>query len=257
MRSSFVLVGLKYIIFPGSISERCKYAIEGTGCTTAEISRQPIGSRSNSQGYSARYISVHEWCSCNKVLCILSGEEGVVISLVALLDFQRWESEQQSSTSSRFSEDICSLSKREILHFQALHRSRRWTCSIAAKVATYQTHGIIKWYLVLVRLVYTWRILWNACRSRFVWIDRCVGLPWYSNCRDIIDTRLKSSFVLATLFQFVWHQLVSPSILLIRKTDVLAHWSANTDLTPLATMDQKWRKLNVLGTLRYNLFLMH
>ncbi|XP_011693158.1 PREDICTED: uncharacterized protein LOC105453132 isoform X1 [Wasmannia auropunctata] len=47
--------------------------------------------------------------------------------------------------------------------------------------------------------------------------------------------------------QLVWHQLVSPSILLIRKTDVLAHWNANTDLTPLATMDQKWRKLNVLG----------
>ncbi|XP_011348188.1 uncharacterized protein LOC105285590 isoform X2 [Ooceraea biroi] len=47
--------------------------------------------------------------------------------------------------------------------------------------------------------------------------------------------------------QLVWHQLVSPSILLIRKTDVLAHWSANTDLTPLAMMDQKWRKLNVLG----------
>ncbi|KAL0123717.1 hypothetical protein PUN28_005904 [Cardiocondyla obscurior] len=47
--------------------------------------------------------------------------------------------------------------------------------------------------------------------------------------------------------QLVWHQLVSPSILLIRKTDVLAHWNANTDLSPLATMDQKWRKLNVLG----------
>ncbi|XP_012227594.1 uncharacterized protein [Linepithema humile] len=47
--------------------------------------------------------------------------------------------------------------------------------------------------------------------------------------------------------QLVWHQLISPSILLIRKTDVLAHWNANTDLTPLATMDQKWRKLNVLG----------
>ncbi|KMQ95589.1 pyroglutamyl-peptidase 1 [Lasius niger] len=47
--------------------------------------------------------------------------------------------------------------------------------------------------------------------------------------------------------QLVWHQLISPSILLIRKTDVLAHWNANTDLTSLATMDQKWRKLNVLG----------
>ncbi|XP_014478651.1 PREDICTED: uncharacterized protein LOC106746509 isoform X2 [Dinoponera quadriceps] len=47
--------------------------------------------------------------------------------------------------------------------------------------------------------------------------------------------------------ELLWHQLVSPSILLIRRTDVLAHWNANTDLTPLATMDQKWRKLNVLG----------
>ncbi|XP_011168070.1 uncharacterized protein LOC105201663 isoform X2 [Solenopsis invicta] len=47
--------------------------------------------------------------------------------------------------------------------------------------------------------------------------------------------------------QLLWHQLVSPSILLIRKTDVLAHWNENTDLMPLATMDQKWRKLNVLG----------
>lgn len=47
--------------------------------------------------------------------------------------------------------------------------------------------------------------------------------------------------------QFVWHQLVSPSILLIRRADVLSHWNENTDLTPLATMDQKWRKLNVLG----------
>ncbi|EFN81319.1 uncharacterized protein LOC105186072 [Harpegnathos saltator] len=47
--------------------------------------------------------------------------------------------------------------------------------------------------------------------------------------------------------EFLWHQLISPSVLLIRRTDVLAHWNANTDLTPLAMMDQKWRKLNVLG----------
>ncbi|XP_015435353.1 PREDICTED: uncharacterized protein LOC107190952 isoform X2 [Dufourea novaeangliae] len=47
--------------------------------------------------------------------------------------------------------------------------------------------------------------------------------------------------------QYVWHQLVSPSILLVRRADVLAHWNANTDLTPLTTMDQKWRKLNVFG----------
>ncbi|CAK9805745.1 hypothetical protein ANTQUA_LOCUS4547 [Anthophora quadrimaculata] len=47
--------------------------------------------------------------------------------------------------------------------------------------------------------------------------------------------------------QYVWHQLVSPSVLLVRRADVLAHWNPNTDLTLLATMDQKWRKLNVLG----------
>ncbi|XP_071862287.1 uncharacterized protein [Bombus fervidus] len=47
--------------------------------------------------------------------------------------------------------------------------------------------------------------------------------------------------------QYVWHQLVSPSILLVRRADVLAHWNPNTDLTPLAVMDQKWRKLNVFG----------
>ncbi|XP_015179104.1 PREDICTED: uncharacterized protein LOC107067792 isoform X2 [Polistes dominula] len=47
--------------------------------------------------------------------------------------------------------------------------------------------------------------------------------------------------------QLVWHQLVSPSVLLVRRADVLARWNANTDLTLLAKMDQKWRKLNVLG----------
>lgn len=47
--------------------------------------------------------------------------------------------------------------------------------------------------------------------------------------------------------QYVWHQLVSPSILLVRRTDVLAHWNTNTDLTPLSLMGQRWRKLNVLG----------
>lgn len=47
--------------------------------------------------------------------------------------------------------------------------------------------------------------------------------------------------------QLVWHQLVSPSILLVRRADVIARWNANTDLTLLAKMDQRWRKLNVLG----------
>ncbi|XP_043281389.1 uncharacterized protein [Venturia canescens] len=47
--------------------------------------------------------------------------------------------------------------------------------------------------------------------------------------------------------QLVWHQLVSPSILLIKRADVLAHWNPSTDLTPLIRLDQRWRKLNVLG----------
>lgn len=47
--------------------------------------------------------------------------------------------------------------------------------------------------------------------------------------------------------QLVWHQLVSPSILLIKRADVLAHWNPSTDLTPLMRLDQRWRELNVLG----------
>lgn len=52
--------------------------------------------------------------------------------------------------------------------------------------------------------------------------------------------------------QLLWHQLVSPSILLVRRADVLAHWNPATDLTPLARFDQHWRKLNVLGTNLFN-----
>ncbi|XP_057318012.1 uncharacterized protein LOC130663009 [Microplitis mediator] len=47
--------------------------------------------------------------------------------------------------------------------------------------------------------------------------------------------------------QLVWHQLVSPSVLLVRRDDVLAHWNPSTDLTPLQNMDHRWRRLNVLG----------
>ncbi|KAK0084904.1 hypothetical protein PV325_006164 [Microctonus aethiopoides] len=47
--------------------------------------------------------------------------------------------------------------------------------------------------------------------------------------------------------QFVWHQLVSPSVLLVRSADVLSHWNSTTDLKPLMRMDHRWRKLNVLG----------
>uniref|UniRef100_A0A0C9R8N7 GyrB_0 protein n=1 Tax=Fopius arisanus TaxID=64838 RepID=A0A0C9R8N7_9HYME len=47
--------------------------------------------------------------------------------------------------------------------------------------------------------------------------------------------------------QIVWHQLMSPSVLLIRRADVLAHWNPTTDLAKLAQMDHRWRRLNVLG----------
>ncbi|CAD6205024.1 GSCOCG00003105001-RA-CDS [Cotesia congregata] len=47
--------------------------------------------------------------------------------------------------------------------------------------------------------------------------------------------------------QLVWHQLVSPSVLLVRRDDVLAHWNSSTDMTPLINMDHRWRRLNVLG----------
>ncbi|XP_012277600.1 uncharacterized protein LOC105698161 isoform X2 [Orussus abietinus] len=47
--------------------------------------------------------------------------------------------------------------------------------------------------------------------------------------------------------QVVWHQLVNPSVLLVRRADVLAHWNSTTDLTPLTLLNQRWRKLNVLG----------
>ncbi|XP_033212345.1 uncharacterized protein LOC117169944 [Belonocnema kinseyi] len=47
--------------------------------------------------------------------------------------------------------------------------------------------------------------------------------------------------------QVLWHQLASPSVLLIRRTDILSHWNPSTDLTPLMSFDHRWRKLNVLG----------
>lgn len=56
-------------------------------------------------------------------------------------------------------------------------------------------------------------------------------------------------------FQLVWHQLVSPSVLLVRRDDVLAHWNSSTDMTPLINMDHRWRRLNVLGNLKHPSYL--
>lgn len=87
--SSLLTVGLERIIFPGGISEKCKYEIERTGYLVAEISREPIGRGGNSQGHSARDIPVNERRGCNEVLRVLSGTKGVLVSLAALLDLQR------------------------------------------------------------------------------------------------------------------------------------------------------------------------
>lgn len=43
-------------------------------------------------------------------------------------------------------------------------------------------------------------------------------------------------------------QLSSPSILLIRRSDIISRWSPDTDLRPLTRhQDPLWKKLNVLG----------
>lgn len=47
--------------------------------------------------------------------------------------------------------------------------------------------------------------------------------------------------------QILRHQIVSPSVLLIRRADVLAHWNPTTDLSAMKSFDHRWRKLNVLG----------
>lgn len=45
-------------------------------------------------------------------------------------------------------------------------------------------------------------------------------------------------------------QLISPSTLMIRRTDVLSRWTPHTDLMPLATHPNRhWHRFNVLGTI--------
>lgn len=46
----------------------------------------------------------------------------------------------------------------------------------------------------------------------------------------------------------LWPQLCSPSVLMVRRNDVLARWNEQTNLRPLMTHpDHRWKKLNVLG----------
>lgn len=51
-------------------------------------------------------------------------------------------------------------------------------------------------------------------------------------------------------------QLISPSTLMIKRTDVLSRWTPQTDLMPLATHPSRhWHRFNVLGI--DNLFFNH
>lgn len=46
----------------------------------------------------------------------------------------------------------------------------------------------------------------------------------------------------------LWPRLTSPSVLLVRTRDVLARFTANTDLTPLMVVpDRRFHTFNVLG----------
>jgi hypothetical protein len=48
----------------------------------------------------------------------------------------------------------------------------------------------------------------------------------------------------------LWPQLCSPSVLMVRRSDVLARWNDHTNLRPLMTHpDHRWKKMNVLGML--------
>lgn len=48
----------------------------------------------------------------------------------------------------------------------------------------------------------------------------------------------------------LWPQLCSPSVLMVRRSDVLARWNCHTNLLPLMSHpDHRWKKMNVLGML--------
>jgi hypothetical protein len=49
----------------------------------------------------------------------------------------------------------------------------------------------------------------------------------------------------------LWPHLCSPSVLMVRRNDVLARWNERTNLRPLMRHpDDRWKKMNVLGTLK-------
>jgi hypothetical protein len=49
----------------------------------------------------------------------------------------------------------------------------------------------------------------------------------------------------------LWPQLCSPSILMVRRSDILARWNDHTSLRPLMTHpDLRWKRMNVLGMLK-------
>jgi len=49
----------------------------------------------------------------------------------------------------------------------------------------------------------------------------------------------------------LWPQLCSPSVLLVRRSDILARWNEHTSLRPLMTHpDHRWKMMNVLGMLQ-------
>jgi hypothetical protein len=55
----------------------------------------------------------------------------------------------------------------------------------------------------------------------------------------------------------LWPQLCSPSVLMVRRNDVLARWNEHTNLRPLMTHpDHRWKKMNVLGMLKRYQHLM-
>lgn len=56
----------------------------------------------------------------------------------------------------------------------------------------------------------------------------------------------------ATTLEALQPQLFSPSILMIKRADVLSRWTPQTDLMSLATHSNRfWHRFNVLGTYSY------
>lgn len=48
----------------------------------------------------------------------------------------------------------------------------------------------------------------------------------------------------------LWSQLSSPSVLKIKRSDIISRWHPGTNLRPLITQpDERWKKMNVLGNM--------